>query len=138
MARLPVVGGDGGSWGTLLNEYLEVAHDADGNNLFPANIKTVSTDTYTLLSADTGLVIEFTHASGCVVTLPNNLTIGFNCAITQVTSGQVTLSPDSGATLHQADAYTKTAKQWAEVTVRVRANSGGISAEYIASGYMDA
>ncbi len=139
MARLPTVGGDGGSWGTVLNEYLTVGHDSAGNNLFPATIKTVSTTTYTLLSTDTGLIVEFTHASGCTVTLPNSLAVGFNCAIVQTaSSGQVTLSAASGATLRQADSYTKTAKQWAEVTIRVRANSGGSSAEYVASGYMGA
>lgn len=30
MARLPTVGGDSGNWGTVLNEYLETAHNADG------------------------------------------------------------------------------------------------------------
>jgi hypothetical protein len=30
MARLPTVGGDTGTWGTVLNEYLSVAHNADG------------------------------------------------------------------------------------------------------------
>lgn len=138
MPRLPIVGGDGGDWGTILNEYLTVAHDADGNNLFPATIKTVSAGTYTVLSADTGLVLEFTNAGGCTVTLPNSLSVGFNCAIVQAGTGQVTLTTGSGGTLRQADSYTKTAKQWAELTLRVRSNSGGTSAEYVASGYMAA
>jgi len=30
MARLPTVGGDYGNWGTVLNEYLATAHNADG------------------------------------------------------------------------------------------------------------
>lgn len=30
MARLPEVGGDSGQWGQLLNDYLNVAHNADG------------------------------------------------------------------------------------------------------------
>ena len=30
MARLPVPGSDGGSWGTILNEFLEVSLNADG------------------------------------------------------------------------------------------------------------
>jgi hypothetical protein len=30
MARLPIVDGDNNNWGTILNEYLEVAHQADG------------------------------------------------------------------------------------------------------------
>jgi hypothetical protein len=30
MARLPVVGGDAGNWGTILNTFLQVSHAADG------------------------------------------------------------------------------------------------------------
>lgn len=30
MPRLPVVGSDDGTWGNVLNEFLAVAHDADG------------------------------------------------------------------------------------------------------------
>lgn len=30
MARLPTVGGDAGNWGTVLNDYLAVSHNADG------------------------------------------------------------------------------------------------------------
>ncbi len=30
MARLPQVGGDSGSWGDILNDFLSVAHDDDG------------------------------------------------------------------------------------------------------------
>lgn len=30
MARLPIVGGDAGNWGTILNEYLQVSHNGDG------------------------------------------------------------------------------------------------------------
>lgn len=32
MARLPTVNGDDGNWGTVLNEFLEVEHDADGKH----------------------------------------------------------------------------------------------------------
>src|SRR6218665_3195144 len=31
MARLPEPGGDPGQWGDVLNDYLKVAHDADGS-----------------------------------------------------------------------------------------------------------
>lgn len=30
-ARLPTPGGDNGSWGTVLNSYLQVSHNADGS-----------------------------------------------------------------------------------------------------------
>src|SRR5258708_30944052 len=31
MTRLPRIGGDSSTWGTLLNAYLSVAHNADGS-----------------------------------------------------------------------------------------------------------
>jgi hypothetical protein len=31
MPRLPIVGGDEGTWGSILNEFLNVSHQADGN-----------------------------------------------------------------------------------------------------------
>ncbi|MEI9966248.1 MAG: arabinofuranosidase catalytic domain-containing protein [Candidatus Moraniibacteriota bacterium] len=137
MPRLPTPGADGGAWGSILNEYLAVAHDADGRNLFPATPKVVSATTYTLLSTDNGLFLEFTNSSGTTLTLPNNLPAGFSCAVTQAGTGQVTLAPASGATLEQADASLKTLKQWSEVSLRVRGNSGGTSADYLASGSLE-
>lgn len=44
-------------------------------------IKEVSTDTYTLLAADSGKILKFTHASGCAVTLPAGLPAAWNVAI---------------------------------------------------------
>lgn len=32
MANLPTVGGDSGNWGTILNTYLQVEHNADGTH----------------------------------------------------------------------------------------------------------
>lgn len=40
MARLPTVGGDDGTWGTILNEFLEVSLDTDGKlKNMPLNVK---------------------------------------------------------------------------------------------------
>src|SRR5688572_16251342 len=38
MARLPIVDSDDGTWGIILNEFLEVAHNGDGT------LKTVAVD----------------------------------------------------------------------------------------------
>ncbi len=37
-ARLPTVGGDNGNWGTLLNSYLQVAHNSDGTTKNSATV----------------------------------------------------------------------------------------------------
>ena len=96
---------------------------------------TVSGSTLTLTEAAHHLkILEFTSA--CTVTLPNSLPVGFNCLIVQVGVGVVSLSAASGAALRQFDGLSNTAGQWSEVSLRVRANSGGSAAEYVASGVM--
>lgn len=56
MARLPTVGGDDGSWGTVLNEFLEVSHNADGtlaNNVVGDNqVSSLSENKVTNLTTD--------------------------------------------------------------------------------------
>lgn len=51
MARLPTVGGDYGNWGTVLNEFLETAHNADGTLKLDvqtiANLKAIDVATLT-------------------------------------------------------------------------------------------
>lgn len=67
-------------------------------------------------------------------TLPNNMPVGWCCTYTQAGAGQVTFSPASGATLRNADGHTKIASQWGEVSLYVRSNAGGSSAEYVMAG----
>jgi hypothetical protein len=50
-ARLPTPGGDGGTWGEVLNTYLSVGHDAAGNNI---GVRTVLTQDTTFYVATTG------------------------------------------------------------------------------------
>src|ERR1035437_3799200 len=50
-ARLPTPGGDSGTWGDVLNEYLGVGHDASGHN---TGVRTVLTADTTFYVATTG------------------------------------------------------------------------------------
>jgi hypothetical protein len=95
---------------------------------------TQSATTYTLVTADAGRTTYFTNASNITLTLPNNLTVGYNCKIIQSAAGQVACSPASGAFLRNRQSHTKTAGQWAECTLQVVTNSGGSAAEYVLSG----
>jgi hypothetical protein len=56
MARLPTVGGDSGNWGTVLNEFLAVAHNADGSLILPVEIAIALSDETTSLTTGTGVV----------------------------------------------------------------------------------
>jgi len=80
MARLPTPGGDDGNWGTILNEFLEAEHNADG--------------THNMASA--GLVTEIVNTvaeSGTELTLPapstatlHNIILTDNCTISLPTA----------------------------------------------------
>jgi len=80
MARLPTVAGDSGSWGTVLNDYLQTEHNSDGTHDM----------------ASSGLVTEIVNtvaASGASQTLPapttatlHDITLTANCSITLPTA----------------------------------------------------
>lgn len=59
MARLPVVGGDAGNWGTILNTYLQVSHAADGT----LNSGVVGATQANLPSVAGGMLLRGTFAS---------------------------------------------------------------------------
>lgn len=124
MPRLPTPGGDEGNWGTVLNEFLEVAHNTDGspknealvaheadtNNphaVTAAQAEALPEDAtinaqdeaYTLAASDAGKIIECDGTF--TVTLPNGLDTGFQCVIVNVGTGTITLSAE--ATLQSAD-----------------------------------
>jgi hypothetical protein len=59
MARLPIVGGDAGNWGTILNTFLQVSHASDGT-LNSGVVGATQTD---LPSMANGLLLRGTFAS---------------------------------------------------------------------------
>lgn len=75
MARLPTPGGDDGNWGTILNEYLNTEHNADGtHNMASAGLVTEIVNTV----ADSGT--ELTLPASSTATL-HNITLTDNCTI---------------------------------------------------------
>lgn len=59
MARLPIVGGDAGNWGTILNTYLQVSLAADGT----INSNVVGAAQTNLTSVAGGMLLRGTFAS---------------------------------------------------------------------------
>lgn len=92
-ARLPVVGGDNGDWGTVLNQYLQVSHDAQGN-LLPGAVSNVlpSPIPVTNLGNGTASSSNFLRGDG-VWAVPTGAS-----AATNSTPGLVQLDGDLGNT----------------------------------------
>lgn len=72
--------------------------------------------TYTLQNSDNGKVVTLNNASGITLTVPASLMAGFNCSIVQLGAGQVTITPSS-TTIHNRQSFTKTAGQYAALTI---------------------
>lgn len=122
MARLPTVGGDTNTWGTVLNDFLGVAHNADGTLKLTQNTQT---DNYTLVLTDVGAVIEMNKASSVTLTVPTNASVAFatgTCIeVFQLGAGQVTIAPAGGVTISSPGGKLKLAAQYSSAVLRKRA-----------------
>ena len=96
---------------------------------FDANLNDQTGTTYTLASTDNGKVVTLNNGSAITVTIPTGLGDGFNCLLVQKGAGQVTISAANGVTVANRSSETKTAGQYATVSV---INIG--SEAYILSG----
>lgn len=72
--------------------------------------------TYTLQASDNNGIVTLNNASPIILTIPTSLGSGFNCLIVQLGVGQVTPTA-SGTTLHNRQSFTKTAGQYAILTL---------------------
>jgi len=90
---------------------------------------------YNLLATDAGKVIELSSAVGIAATgflyLPNFLSAGFCCTVSQISTGTFTFSASAGAVLRSFHNLTKSADVNALCSLYVTSNSNGASAVYI-------
>ena len=83
---------------------------------FDASLNDQTGTTYSLVSADNGKVITLNNSNGITLTVPSGLGSGFNCLIIQKGTGQIFISA-SGTTLINRQGHTKTAGQYAVVSI---------------------
>lgn len=89
-------------------------------NVIPENAQ--SGTTYTLALTDNGSWVSLTNSGAITLTVPKNSTIPFAAGtiimLRQGGSGQVTVSPASGVTLHNLNSQTKLQAQYAVAFLR--------------------
>ena len=83
---------------------------------FDASLNDQTGTTYSLVSTDNGKVITLNNSNGITLTVPSGLGSGFNCLIIQKGTGQIFISA-SGTTLINRQGHTKTAGQYAVVSI---------------------
>lgn len=86
---------------------------------FSAYNNEITANSYTIQQSDNGKVLVFSANSVVNVTVPSNLSVGFNCLLTQTGSGQVRLS---GNNLVNRIGHTKLVGQYSIATL-VKPNS---------------
>jgi hypothetical protein len=79
----------------------------------PLPIKTITDATYTLTNGDAGYLLDFTGATGCLVTVPASLEDAFYCTMHQGGNGQIQVVPDSSASVVEIDNRFKSEKRLA-------------------------
>lgn len=85
---------------------------------------------YALQPSDCATVVHFVSPFPVTVTLPNNIGAGCNIDVIQDSTGVVSFSPVSGAQLLNGHGFTKTNGHDTGVSLHVKSNSNGVSAQY--------
>ncbi len=83
----------------------------------PARVNRISDLAYTLKDTDNGKTLVFAAAADVALTVPAGLGTGFQCALVQGGAGQVTVSAGAGAAVSNRQGQTKTAGQYAVMSL---------------------
>jgi hypothetical protein len=87
--------------------------------------KNTQTNSYTLVAADAGKVVELNKGSGVTLTIPTNATVAFaigtRLEIHQVGAGQITVAGAGGVTVNSPGGKLKVTGQFSSAYLRKRA-----------------
>jgi hypothetical protein len=123
-----------GSW-SIVGRIFGPGGDALGGQIYDfLAVISKETDTYLTQNSDTGKIKEFEKASPFTVTLHKTAPIGTNICWAQTGDGQITFSPQVGASMVNYNNHNKAAGKYASGSLYVRANSDGSSAVWLFSG----
>jgi hypothetical protein len=90
-------------------------------------VVTESTTSRSLSTADDGIVLMCTSNSAVTITVPTGLGVGFTITVIQAGTGQITFNT-SGTTINNRQSHSKTAGQWAVVSLIQRTTNNFVLA----------
>lgn len=111
MTRLPTIGGDSGNWGTVLNDFLSVAHNSDGtakNAMSVFNVKdygAAGNGTTNDTSAINSTIAAANSASGGIVFFPTGTYI-VSSTLTTPVSNTVITGTGTGSKIQLASSWS--------------------------------
>jgi hypothetical protein len=85
-------------------------------------VATESSTSRSLSSSDNGIILICTSNSAVTITVPTGLDVGFTITVIQAGTGQITFSTSS-TTINNRQSHTKTAGQWAMVSLIQRSTN---------------
>lgn len=103
MSRLPTVGGDSGSWGDVLNDYLAVGHDTSGHNIGGKISERTVSSSFTLATTDEGTRIVATASITITVPSVGTLGNGFECEVVNDSGSTVTIDGPGATNVSMSD-----------------------------------
>ncbi len=114
--RLPTVGSDDNNWGTILNNYLTVAHNQYGGSYSINSINSGSTTTYNIGTAEASAPVANEYflvncsSASVTITLPDATNTGFSYMIynfkkTDTSANTLTIQTTSSQTIDGALSY---------------------------------
>lgn len=120
---------------TLAQDAAETA-DRQGEALtnFRAAVVVDTGTALTLSATHRGVLLTMNNASAIVLTLPNNLEVGYSVTVVQLGAGAITFTPAASATRINRQSHTKSAGQYSMCTLVVTANAGGAAAQWALGG----
>lgn len=141
MSRLPNVGGDTGNWGTILNDYLSVEHNADGTQKNDTNTQRIKVSKS---GTPVGTRQELNLIQGSNVTITaadDSANNRVNVTITGTGSGSTTLAGDSDVSISSPAngnvlTYDSTASNWQNKPPAVSSVNGQTGAVSVAVPYI--
>jgi hypothetical protein len=101
-----------------INDFVDTVEE------FTTQRVSAKTASYTAVTGDNRTFFTVNSSTATTFTVPSAAPAGWECAVMQLGTGQVTIAPGGTGVRRHPDLHTRTAKQYAVVYIKVFSNAG--------------